>query len=136
MFSVSGGRGLQGLAIAASCSSANSFRLGRRLLSLLVPHLNRVMVLRVLLLAFLVLTFGAHLAVAATVGTVSKVENQAHVGSATAVVGTPVQTNDELSTGPKSHLEVTFSDDTKLTLGENAKVVVDRYVFNPDKERR
>ena len=44
--------------------------------------------------------------------------------------------NDELSTGPKSHLEVTFSDDTKLTLGENAKVVIDRYVFNPDKEHR
>ena len=44
-----------------------------------------------------------------------------------------MQMNDELSTGPKSHLEVTFSDDTKLTLGENAKVVVDRYVFNPDK---
>ena len=131
MFSVLGA-GVQGLAIAASCSSGNSFRLRRRL-SLLVATLNRVMVLRVLLLAFLVLTFGAHLAVAATVGTVSKVENQAHIGSAAAVVGTPVQTNDELSTGPKSHLEVTFSDDTKLTLGENAKVVIDRYVFDPDK---
>ena len=85
------------------------------------------------LLAFLMLTVGTHWAVAATVGTISKVENQAHIGSAAAVVGTAVQTNDELSTGPKSHLEVTFSDDTKLTLGENAKVVVDRYVFNPDK---
>ena len=131
MFSVLGA-GVQGLAIAANWSSGNGFRLRRRL-GLLVATLNAVMVLRVLLLAFLVLTFGAHASVAASVGTVSKVENQAHIGSAAAVVGTAVQTNDELSTGPKSHLEVTFSDDTKLTLGENAKVVVDRYVFDPDK---
>ena len=123
---------MQGLAIAASCMSGNSFRLRRRL-GRIVAATNQVMVLRALPLAFLVLTFGAHASDAASVGTVSKVENQAHIGSAAAVVGTAVQMNDELSTGPKSHLEVTFSDDTKLTLGENAKVVVDRYVFDPDK---
>ena len=27
---------------------------------------------------------------------------------------------------------MTFRDNTKLTLGENARVVVDRFVFNPD----
>ena len=124
---------MQGLAIAASCSSANSFRLGRRLLSLLVPHLNRARVLRVSVLAFVLLSFGAHVALAATAGSVSRVENQAQVGATPAAVGTPVQTNDELRTGPKARLEVTFTDGTKLTLGENAKVVVDRYVFNPDK---
>jgi len=43
-----------------------------------------------------------------------------------------VHMNDELSTGAKSHLEVTFRDKTTLTLGENAKVVIDKYVFNPE----
>ncbi|MGC2461272.1 MAG: FecR family protein [Steroidobacteraceae bacterium] len=63
---------------------------------------------------------------------VTKVENQAQIGTETAVVGTLVHKNDELRTGAKSRLEVTFRDQTKFTLGENAKVVVDRYVFNPE----
>lgn len=69
---------------------------------------------------------------AETVGTITKVESQAQVGGATAVVGTPVHMNDQLRTGAKARLEVTFRDDTKLTLGENAKVAIDRYVFNPN----
>jgi len=82
----------------------------------------------------LVLTLGvsAQAAVAASVGMVTKVENQAQVGGAKAVVGTLVQANDQLSTGPKSRLEVTFRDKTTVTLGENATLVVDRYVFNPE----
>jgi hypothetical protein len=68
---------------------------------------------------------------AETVGTVTRVENQARIGGATAVVGTPVHMDDEIRTGPKGRLEVTFRDQTLLTLGENAKVVIDRYVFNP-----
>jgi hypothetical protein len=39
--------------------------------------------------------------------------------------------NVELRTGMDSRLQNTFIDDTSLTLGENARVVVDRYVFNP-----
>ena len=89
-------------------------------------------ILRVLAISFLALTFSAHVSVAASVGTVTKVENQAQIGGATAVVGTPVQMDDELRTGAKSHLEVSFRDNTTLTLGENARVVIDRYVFNPE----
>jgi FecR protein len=88
--------------------------------------------LRVLAIFFLVLAFSAHAAVAAAVGMVTKVENQAQVGGATAVVGSLVNTNDELRTGPKSRMEVTFRDKTTVTLGENARLVVDRYVFNPE----
>jgi hypothetical protein len=80
----------------------------------------------------LVLTFGAQAAIAASVGMVTKVENQAQVGGATAVVGSLVQANDQLRTGPKSRMEVTFRDKTTVTLGENATLVVDRYVFNPE----
>ena len=81
----------------------------------------------------LALTFGAQAALAASVGMVTKVENQAQVGGATAVVGSLVQMGSELRTGPKSRMEVTFQDKTTITLGENASLVVDRYVFNPER---
>ena len=78
-------------------------------------------------------SFTARAATGPTVGMVSKVLNEAHVGSETAVVGTIVHMNDQLRTGPKARLLVTFHDQTELTLGENATVVIDRYVFDPDK---
>ena len=68
---------------------------------------------------------------AAAVGKVTKVQKQAQIGKTTAVVGTPVHMNSQLRTGPEARLEVTFVDDTVLTLGENASVVIDRYVYNP-----
>jgi hypothetical protein len=70
---------------------------------------------------------------ASAVGTVSRVQNQAQVGGITAGVGTPVHMGDAIQTGANARLEVTFRDDTRLTLGENARVVIDRYVFNPDR---
>jgi FecR-like protein len=83
-------------------------------------------------LFFLTSNIGVHAAVGPEVGTVTKVENPAQVGAETAIVGTLVHMNDELRTGPKGRLQVTFRDGTTLTLGENAKVVIDRYVYNPD----
>ena len=66
---------------------------------------------------------------AESVGTVTKVQ-----GSTTpAANGTPVHMNDRLRTGANARLEVTFNDNSKLTLGENANVVIDRYVYNPKK---
>src|SRR6185312_4856225 len=75
-------------------------------------------------------------ALADAVGRVSKVQNQAQVGSTAAAVGTSVHMGDALKTGANARLEVTFRDETHLTLGENARVVVDRYVYNPDRKRR
>ena len=43
-----------------------------------------------------------------------------------------MHTNDTVRTGAKARLQVTFRDQTNLTLGENATVVIDRYVFDPD----
>jgi hypothetical protein len=83
--------------------------------------------------AVFALTFAAQSAMAASVGMVTKVENQAQVGGATAVVGSIVQSGDQLRTGPKSRMEVTFKDKTTVTLGENASLVVDRYVYNPER---
>lgn len=69
---------------------------------------------------------------APAVGTVSRVQNQAQIGTTAASVGAPVHMNDQLLTGANARLQVTFRDGTVLTLGENAKVVVDRYVYNPE----
>jgi hypothetical protein len=76
---------------------------------------------------FVALPLGA--AAAESVGRVTKVQ-----GSTTpAANGTPVHMNDRLRTGANARLEVTFNDNSKLTLGENANVVIDRYVYNPNK---
>src|SRR5262245_13257201 len=68
---------------------------------------------------------------AQTVGSVTRVQNSAQIGAKTATVGTSVQMNDELRTAANARLQITFRDGTLLTLGENARVVVDRYVFDP-----
>jgi hypothetical protein len=39
---------------------------------------------------------------------------------------------DELRTGVDGRLKVTFRDDTVLTLGEKASIIIDRYVYDPD----
>jgi hypothetical protein len=70
------------------------------------------------------------------VGAVDRVENECKIVAAdtvtTAKIGTPVHLRDELRTGPGGRLRVTFRDDTVLTLGENASVVINRYVYDPD----
>ena len=38
---------------------------------------------------------------------------------------------DELRTGAQGRIQVIFMDDTELTLGENASVVIDRYAYDP-----
>jgi hypothetical protein len=75
--------------------------------------------------------------VAAEIGVVDKVENEANIVSgdnaSAAVIGTPVHMRDELRTGAEGRLKITFRDETVLTLGEKASVVIDRYVYDPDK---
>lgn len=84
-----------------------------------------------LLIIGLLVTLGGVAFAAEVVGTVTKVENQGRIGGASAVVGAAVHMNDEIRTGPKARLEITFRDNTRLTLGENARIEIDRYVFNP-----
>jgi hypothetical protein len=71
------------------------------------------------------------------VGRVNKVQNAAQVisasGPVSAVIGTEVRMKDELRTGPDARLQVTFRDNTVLTLGENARLIVDRYVYEPER---
>src|SRR6476619_5569024 len=74
----------------------------------------------------------AHAADRRTVGMATKVVSPVEVDNEPAAVGTLAHMNDELRTGAKARLQVSFRDSTELTLGENARVVVDRFVFDPD----
>jgi ferric-dicitrate binding protein FerR (iron transport regulator) len=67
-----------------------------------------------------------------TVGMATKVLSPAQVNNEAAAVGTLAHMNDELRTGAKARLQVSFRDSSELTLGENARVVVDRFIFDPD----
>ena len=73
----------------------------------------------------------------AKVGVVDKVENEAKIVSGdtavAAIIGTPIHMRDELRTGVEGRLKIIFRDETVLTLGEKASVVIDRYVYDPDK---
>ena len=96
-----------------------------------LPSFLRFLV--ILLCLGLVSSFYPRAAAAQTVGTVTKVHKQAQIGSRTAVVGAPVRMKDQLRTGAGARMQVTFRDGTTLTLGENARVGIDRYVYNPAK---
>ena len=74
----------------------------------------------------------------AAIGAVDKVENEAMIvsgnNSTTAIIGAPIRMRDVLQTGAQGRLKVTFRDETVLTLGEKASVVIDRYVYDPDND--
>jgi len=74
----------------------------------------------------------------ANVGVVDKVENEAKIVSAgnvvTAAAGVPIHMRDKLETGPEGRLKLTFRDGTELTLGEKASAVIDRYIYDPDRD--
>jgi len=71
------------------------------------------------------------------IGTISDVDNEAQIisasGTTTATVGLAVHIKDQLRTGADGRLQVTFQDHTVLTLGEDANLVIDRYVFDPNR---
>jgi hypothetical protein len=102
----------------------------------------RAPIRRVRQFAFL-FVFGVPLAAqaaddAAAVSVVDKVENGAKVFAGDTVtvviIGMPVHLRDELRTVPEGRLRVTFRDGTALTLGEKANVVIDRYVYDPERD--
>ena len=85
--------------------------------------------------------FGATVAVAetTTVGTVNKV--QAHVDATQAghtralVVNSDVYFRDRCHSREGARLQATLKDGTQLTLGENATVVVDEFIYDPFRSR-
>src|SRR5215467_6355557 len=82
---------------------------------------------------------GGQIGAQEAIGTVSRIEGEASGlrGGGTRPLGlnASVILNETVSTGAAARLEVTFKDNTRLTLGENAKLTLDRYVFNPAARR-
>lgn len=92
----------------------------------------------ILVLAAALLTaFTARVSAAADlpIGAVTRIEGSASWLSGRTpqplAVGAPVFTNQKVSTGAASRLELTFDDGTKLTLGENAAMTLDAFVYDP-----
>src|SRR6516165_8330580 len=78
---------------------------------------------------------GGQAAAQETLGAVSRIQGEASGtrGGAkrTLSLSASVFLNEVVSTGEAARLEVTFTDNTRLTLGEKAQLTLDRYVFNP-----
>jgi hypothetical protein len=94
--------------------------------------LHRLIIVAVTLLS----NFAGHqVAAQEAIGKVSRIQGEASGarGGATQALGlnASVFLNETVSTGAAARLELTFKDNTRLTLGENAKLILYRYVFNP-----
>jgi hypothetical protein len=78
---------------------------------------------------------GGHAAAQEAIGAVSRIQGEANGtrGGATRALGlnAPVFLNEIVSTGDGARLEVTFADDTRVTVGEKAKLTLDTFVFDP-----
>ncbi len=93
--------------------------------------LHRPIVIAVMILSGLA---GGQATAQEVIGAVTRIQGEASgtLGDATRSLGltAPVSLNEVVSTGEAARLEVTFADSTRLTLGGNAKLTLDRYVFN------
>jgi len=82
---------------------------------------------------------GDPIAAQEAIGTVSRIQGAATAtrGGATRPLNlnASVVLNETVSTEATARLEITFNDHTRLTLGENAKLTLDRYAFNPSAGR-
>jgi len=75
-----------------------------------------------------------------SVGTVAQMQGQVSVtregvaggGAFGLTANAPIYSEDILETGPGAKLLVTFIDGTRLTLGPNADVIIDEFVYNPN----
>ncbi len=89
----------------------------------------------VIVMTLLGIAVGGHAAAQEAIGSVSRIQGEANGtrGGATRTLGlnAPVFLNENVSTGEAARLEVTFVDDTRLTIGEKAKLTLDTYVFDP-----
>lgn len=91
-----------------------------------MPHL-RFAVAALLLIAVAAGTAAAQEAI----GEVSRIQGAASGSTGALDLGSSVFLNEVVSTGEAARLEVTFADDTQLTLGENAEMTLDAFVFDP-----
>src|SRR5258708_38880738 len=88
-----------------------------------------------LFLALCLFLAGGPAAAADAIGNVTRVQGEAEgaLGGSLVVlaVGTAIFMNEKLTTGSKARLELTFVDGTRLMVGDNASVTVDRFLYRP-----
>ncbi|MCB2108533.1 MAG: FecR domain-containing protein [Rhodobacteraceae bacterium] len=72
------------------------------------------------------------------IGQVERVQGEARAeragGNASLQGGHPVFADDLVQTGPLSRLSLIFADQSHLTLGENAEVLIDEFVYRGNRE--
>lgn len=87
------------------------------------------------MVALFLLLAGGPAAAADGIGAVTRVQGEAQglldSNVVTLRVGTAIFMNEKLTTGSKARLELTFVDGTRLTVGESASVIVDRFLYRP-----
>ncbi len=93
--------------------------------------LQRLIIIAVMLVSRFA---GGQCAAQDAIGTVSRIQGEAS-GTRNGAIRTlglnsSVFLNEVLSTAQTARLEVTFTDNTRLTLGEKAKLTLDTYVFD------
>jgi len=98
--------------------------------------MGKGMLLRLIVIAMMILSglAGGQATAQEVIGAVTRIQGEASGtrGDATRALGltASVFLNEVVSTGEAARLEVTLVDNTRLTLGEKAKLTLDRYVFN------
>ncbi len=97
--------------------------------------LQRLIVIAVTLLSGFVGGHAAAQQAIGAIGAVSRIQGEASAtrGGATRALGlnAAVFLNEVVSTGEAARLEVTLTDNTRLTLGEKARLTLDQFVFDP-----
>lgn len=87
-------------------------------------------------LLMLALLAAATPASAQSVGSVVSVTGQVEIGrggeSIQAIVGTPIQENDEVRTGQPGRARIVLRDDSVITLADNSQLTIDRQVFDQE----
>ncbi|HET7191017.1 MAG TPA: FecR family protein [Pseudolabrys sp.] len=93
------------------------------------PNLHRLIAVAVAVLSGFAV---GHAAAQEAIGAVSRIQGEASgTRGGPLALNASVFLNETVTTGAAGRLEVTFKDNTRLTLGENAKLTLNRYVFNP-----
>lgn len=73
-------------------------------------------------------------------GTITRIKGEASAATAGApsrplAEGAEIFAGDEVKTGAATRVEITMIDDAKLTLGDNSRLVIDAYVFQPQAKK-
>jgi len=102
----------------------------------MAPTAERRMMQRLIIVAVMLVSgfAGCECAAQDAIGTVSRIQGEAsgtRNGATRALApNSAVFLNETVATGETARLEVTFTDNTRLTLGEKAKLTLDNYVYD------